>query len=483
MTARRIVIIGHGMAGTRLANELRRHDPAAERVAVTIVGDEPHTAYNRVLLSTVLAGSLDLAAVHLHEASWPERQRVDLRLGVAATAIDRTARVVRLSDGGSIGYDALVLATGARPRLPDIEGILTDTGERAPDVLTFRTRDDCERIVTGARPGVPVAIIGGGLLGLETARGLASRGCLVTVVHPTEYLLDRQVDAGAGRILRRELEKLGIEFRLGAPAVRYLPGDGLKLADGGHVAGDLVILSVGVRPETELAEAAGLAVDRGVLVDDALRTSDHHVHAIGDCAQHGASDGGLVQPAFDQAAVLAARLTGVDPGARYRGTPVVTRLKAQGIDLAALGEIGADPGDVLPDGVEVICVQDPVRGRYGKLVLRDERVIGAVLLGLPDAAANVISLFDAGTPAPADRLGLLLGRALPGGAESASVGGLAEDALVCRCNSVSKSSLVEAWRSGAKDAAALATATRASTGCGSCKHLVGDLADWLAKSA
>jgi assimilatory nitrate reductase electron transfer subunit len=479
------VIVGHGMAGTRLANELRRHDPDAGRVAVTIVGDEPHTAYNRVLLSTVLAGSLDLDAVHLHEANWPQRQRVDLRLGVAAVAIDRASRVVRLSDGDLVGYDALVLATGARPRLPDIEGIVSDTGERAPDVLTFRTRDDCERIVAGAHPGVPVAVIGGGLLGLETARGLAGRGCLVTVVHPTDYLLDRQVDQPAARILRRELEKLGIEFALGAPAVRYLPGDGLKLADGGHVPGELVILSVGVRPETGLARAAGLRVDRGVLVDDALRTSDPRVHAIGDCAQHETSDGGLVQPAFDQAAVLAARLTGADPGARYRGTPVVTRLKAAGIELAALGEVHADPADEPADGVEVISLQDPARGRYGKLVLRDDRVVGAILVGLPDAAANVISLFDSGAPAPADRLGLLLGRALTPDAEAGS--GLVErmsgDGLVCRCNSVTKSRLVDAWRSGAKDAASLVAATRASTGCGSCQGLVRDLADWLARTA
>lgn len=484
MTSRRIVIIGHGMAGVRLANELRTHDPAAERVAITIVGDEPHTAYNRVLLSTVLAGSLALDAVHLHEASWPDRQRVDLRLGVAAVAINRAAREVQLSDGGTLPYDALILATGARPRLPDVEGIIAESGERAPDVITFRTRDDCARIVSGARPGVPVAVIGGGLLGLETARGLAGRGCLVTVVHQTDNLLDRQIDPAASRILRRALEKLGIEFRLGVPAVRYLPGDGLKLADGTHVAGELVIVSVGVLPETGLAKAAGLAVDRGVLVDDALRTSDPRVHAIGDCAQHPTSDGGLVQPAFDQAVVLAARLTGADPSARYRGTPVVTRLKASGIDLAALGDVHADPSDELPDGMEVLCVQDAARGRYAKLVLRDERVVGAIMLGLPDAAANIIQLFDSRAPVPADRLGLVLGRALsPGGGESQSVVWLAEDALVCRCNSVSKSRLIQAWRSGAKDAAALASATRASTGCGSCKHLVGDLADWLARSA
>jgi assimilatory nitrate reductase electron transfer subunit len=478
--ARRIVVVGHGMAGARLATELRRHDPDADRVAITVIGDEPHTAYNRVLLSTVLAGALELDAVHLHETTWPARQRVDLRLGCVATAVDRAERHVSLSDGSDVPYDALVLATGARPRLPEIDGLRTEAGH-APGSTTFRTRDDCERIVAGARPGVPVAVIGGGLLGLETARGLAGRGCLVTVVHPTRHLLDRQLDAAAGRILLRALERLGIEFRLGAVAVRYLPGDGLKLADGSHVPGELVIVSAGVLPETRLARAAGLAVDRGVLIDDALRTNDPRVHAIGDCAQHESSATGLVQPAFDQAAVLAARLTGADPGARYRGTPVVTRLKARGIDLATMGDVSADPGDDLPADVEVLCVQDPARGRYAKLVLRDERVVGAIMLGLPDAAANVIQLFDSGGRVPADRLSFLLGRAL-GATETGSVDGLADNALVCRCNSVTKTRLVKAWQDGARDTAALATATRATTGCGSCQHLVGELAHWLAAS-
>lgn len=475
---RRIVIVGHGMAGARLATELRGHDPHGERVAITVVGDEPHVAYNRVLLSTVLAGSLDLDDVH----TWPDTRHVDLNLGVAATAVDRTTRQVRLADGSAVPYDALVLATGARPWLPDVDGLLTDQGEPAPGMSTFRSRDDCERIVAEAHPGLPVAVLGGGLLGLETARGLAGRGCLVTVVHPTDHLLDRQIDPAAGRILRRALEDLGIEFRLGAPAVRYLPGDGLKLADGGHVAGELVIVSAGVRPETDLATAAGLAVDRGVLVDDALRTSDPRIHAIGDCAQHEGSGTGLVQPAYDQAAVLAARLTGADPGARYRGTPVVTRLKARGIDLAALGDVHVDPNADHPPGVEVVCVQDPARGRYGKLVLRDDRVTGAILLGLPDAAATVIQLFDSGAPVPADRVGLLLGRALSAATAGPAVGDLAEDALVCRCNSVRKSTLVAAWHDGARDTTALATVTRASTGCGSCRSTVGDLADWLARS-
>jgi assimilatory nitrate reductase electron transfer subunit len=478
MTARRVVVIGHGMAGARLAGELRRHDPVAERVAVTVVGDEPHAAYNRVLLSGVLAGSLDLDAVRLQEISQP----VDLRLGVAVTSVDRGQRRVRLADDTAVDYDALVLATGARPWLPDVDGLLTDQGALAAGVFAFRSRDDCARIVAGARPGVPVAVLGGGLLGLEAARGLAGRGCLVTVVHQGDHILDRQLDPAGGHLLRRVLERLGIEFRVGASAVRYLPGDGLKLADGSHVPGEMVVVSAGVRAEIGLARAAGLAVDRGVLVDDALRTNDPRVHAIGDCAQHASSGVGLVQPAFDQAAVLAARLTGADPAARYRGTPVVTRLKAKDVDLASMGDVHLDPAGDHPPGVEVICVQDSARGRYGKLVLRDDRVAGAILLGLPDAAATITQLFDSQHPAPNDRLGLLLGRALPAEQGGSSVATMPDDALVCRCNTVDKGRLVAAWQDGARDVAAMAKTTRATTGCSSCRNAVTDIVNWLASN-
>jgi assimilatory nitrate reductase electron transfer subunit len=479
MTARRVVVIGHGMAGARLAGELRRHDPVAERVAVTVVGDEPHAAYNRVLLSGVLAGSLDLDALRLQEISQP----VDLRLGIAVTSVDRSQRQVRLADDTAVDYDALVLATGARPWLPDVDGLLTEDGTLAAGVFAFRNHDDCTRIVAGARPGVPVVVLGGGLLGLEAARGLAGRGCLVTVVHPGGHILDRQVDPAGSHLLRRVLERLGIEFRVGTTAVRYVPGDGLKLADGSHVPGEMVVVSAGVRAETGLARAAGLAVDRGVLVDDALRTNDPRVHAIGDCAQHASTGFGLVQPAFDQAAVLAARLTGADPAARYRGTPVVTRLKAKDVDLASMGDVHLDPAGDHPPGVEVICVQDSTRGRYGKLVLREDRVAGAILLGLPDAAANIIQLFDSQAPVPGDRLGLLLGRALPAEQSAgSSAAALPDNALVCRCNTVDKGRIVAAWQDGARDVPAIATSTRATTGCSSCRNTVTDIVNWLASN-
>ncbi|HWO59412.1 MAG TPA: FAD-dependent oxidoreductase, partial [Umezawaea sp.] len=327
------------MAGARFADEVLRRDPT---VALTVLGEERHPAYNRVLLSSVVAGSMTADSVRLHGKDWAAEQGVDLRLGVTVTGIDRARRVVLVDGDEEVPYDALVLATGARSWIPPTEGLRKPDGSLAPGVVSFRSMEDCEQIIDAALPGTPVAVLGGGLLGLEAARGLAGRGCLVTVVHPVGHLMERQLDAGAGRVLARSLGELGIEFRLGALAVEYVAGDGLVLDDGGRVPAELVVVSAGVRAATEIAVDAGIAVDKGVLVDDALRTDDPRVHAIGDCAQHVGTVSGLVQPAWEQAAVLADRLTGAAPAARYRGTTVVTRLKARDIDLAALGDVHVD---------------------------------------------------------------------------------------------------------------------------------------------
>ncbi|MFL6126769.1 FAD-dependent oxidoreductase [Actinophytocola sp.] len=474
---RSIVIVGYGMAGARLAEEIRGRD--TENTGVTVLGAEPHHAYNRILLSSVVGGGMTPEMVRLHDAGWAGKHGVDLRLSTTAAGIDRVARKVTLTDGSTVDYDALVLATGSRPWVPPCEGLLVD-GVLAPGAVAFRTLDDCARILAASRPGAPVAVVGGGLLGLEAARGLAGRGNLVTVVHPVGHLLERQLDRGAGQVLAARLATLGIEVRLGVRAARYVPGDGLKLDDGSHVPADLVVVSAGVIPETTLARDAGLTTDRGIVVDDSLRTSDFRVHAIGDCAQHPGTVSGLVQPAWEQAAVLADLLTGARPAARYRGTPVVTRLKAKDVDLAALGEVHTEVDS--PDA-EVLCLTDPARGRYAKLVLRDDRVTGAIVLGVPDAAATITQLYDRGIPAPSDRIALLLGRALPPGATVAhSPADLPAATTVCRCNTVSKSQLVKAWRGGARGVAGLATATKATTGCGSCRDTVSAIADWLASS-
>ncbi|GEL16987.1 FAD-dependent oxidoreductase [Pseudonocardia asaccharolytica] len=494
---RRVVVVGYGMVGARFAEEVRRRDPDGTRVALTVLGMEDRPAYNRVLLSTVLAGGLTPQAVQMHDVGWAAEHRVDVRTGVAVIRIDRRRRVVHAADGTAVPYDDLVLATGSRAWLPPVVGLADpprlapgttptrarrypDSRRPGPGVAVFRDLDDCARILDMARPGARLAVVGGGLLGLEAARGLAGRGVEVTLVHPCEHLMERQLDAGAGAVLAAVVGKLGIALRMGAGATAWAPGTGLTCDDGAMLDVDGVIVAAGVYAETGLAADAGIDVDRGVLVDDRLATSAPRVYAVGDCAQHAAAPAGLVQPGWEQAAVLADLLTDHDPAARYRGTRAVTRLKARDVDLAVVGD-GLAGEDATDPETELLRFTDARRGRYASLALRDDLVVGGIVIGFPDAAATLIQLHDSGQPAPADRLALLFGRALPGeAAPTSDPGRLPAAAVVCRCNTVTKGALVSAWRAGATDAAALRRATRAGTGCGSCVDTVAGICDWLA---
>lgn len=481
--SRRVVVIGHGMVGARFADEVRNRDPDGRRVRLTVIGAEAHPAYNRVLLSTVLAGGTAARSVALHPDGWAVRRRIDLHTGVSAVSIDRARRVVHTDDGAAQPYDEVVLATGSRAWLPPLAGLIGPDGGPADGVSTFRDLADCERIQSLARPGTRFAVLGGGLLGCEAARGLAGRDVRVTLLHAATHLMERQLDAGAGQVLAGSLARLGIDVRLGVTSSAWEPGKGMRCADGTLVAADALVVATGVRAETGLAQRADVAVDRGVLVDDRLATSDERVYALGDCAQHPGAPTGLVQPGWEQAAVLADLLTGSAPSARYRGTRTVTRLKARDVDLATVGDPASlDPTGLDPDS-EVMRFSDPAGGRYAALAVRADRVVGAAVIGLPDAAASVIQYFDGGIPvAPDDRLALLLGRALPVPRETADPGRLPAATVVCRCNTVTKGALVAAWRGGATEPGSLARATRATTGCGSCGDAVRGICSWLAES-
>jgi assimilatory nitrate reductase electron transfer subunit len=468
----RVVIVGHGMAGSRLAAEL--HARGGDR-KVSVLGAEPHRAYNRIMLSTLLAGKIGEPDVELAEAAG---QGVDVRTGITATAIDRAARVVHTADGDRIGYDHLVLATGSRAVVPPLPGL--DPAHLPDRVATFRTLEDCRRILAAARGARTALVLGGGLLGLEAARGLAARGLDTTVVHPTGHLMERQLDPTAGAVLAGTLAGLGVTTHLAVRATRVTAAaDGvrLELADGRSLAADLLVLSCGVRPDTDLAAAAGITVQRGIVVDDRLRTGDRRISAIGDCAQHDGKLTGLVAPAWAQARVVAQVLTGEEPLARYRPRPVVTRLKAAGIDLAAMGDpVGGGPG-------EELTFADPARGTYARLRIHDERLTGAILLGDNPAVGTVIQLFDRGGPVPADRRALLLGRPLGGAvtAPASSPALMPDAATVCQCNNVSKGALVSCWRSGNRTVDAVVATTRAGSGCGGCRDAVAGIVDWLSE--
>ena len=480
----RIVVVGNGMAGARFVEELRRRDSGG-RWQVTVIGAEPHAAYNRVLLSNVLAGSASASSIRLvaDEHSDPT---VHLLSGVSVDRVDRERQEVVTDDGKRFGYDVLVMATGSRPIVPPIPGLHTATGELVHGAAVFRTLDDCDRIVQLAESSETAVVLGGGLLGLEAARGLTGRGLSVQLVHLAPHLMERQLDAAAGEVLRQTLHGLGIRVHVAAAAtaVRTCSTvEGVVLADGTVLAADVLVVACGVAPETALAKECGLDVDRGVVVDDHMRTSDSRIFAIGECAQHAGQVYGLVAPAWEQAAVVADVLTATH-AAGYSGSRLVTRLKAAGVELAAMGDIDGDtaPGAEPSDGDEVIQFIDPSRGTYKKVVIRAGRVVGAIMLGDVSTAATITQLYDRGAVAPSDRLTLLFSNARSSDtAESPAL--IPDRATVCRCNGVTKRAITSCWLDGARTADEVSDRTRAGTGCGTCRDAVAGIVDWLAQTA
>lgn len=479
-TPRRVVIVGNGLAGARLQEEIHRRDPNATRVRVVVYGDEDHPAYNRILLSNVVAGHLSPSDTRIKPENWCEKNGLETHTGVAVTSVDRTERLIHCSDGTTDTYDTLVLATGSRSFVPPAPGLIDDDGRPTEGVVAFRTLGDCETITARTGPGTRVVVIGAGLLGIEAARGALMRGSHVTVVHPRAYPMEKQMDVGGGRVLTRVLRDLGMDVALNAraDAVRTTT-DGnreLVLSDGSALPADLVVVAAGIRPNVELAVDAGLDVDRAIVVDDDLVTSDPDIRAIGECAQHRGEVYGLVQPAWEMAGVVADQLCGTGTRSVYSGTAQITRLKAHDVDLASMGEVEVDEDD--PE-TEVLVMSDPTRGRYAKVVVRKDRLVGAVMLGNPEVVGTLSQYFDGGSLVPVDRMTLLLGHLVGGPTESANPSTMPDSAVVCRCNTVTKKHLVGAWRGGAHTPGSMAEKTRATTGCGSCIGVVEGLCEWL----
>ena len=440
----RVVVVGAGMAAVRLAEGLAgTHD-------VTLLGDEPHPPYNRILLSAVLEGTHDPAAIQMRVPD-----DLDLRLGARAVEIHRDAREVELADRRRVPYDRLVLATGSIPTLPPIRGLVRVDGRLDTRVHAFRSLEDCRRLdaaVPGARNAV---VVGGGLLGLQVARALAVRGLDTEVVEGGDHLLRSQVDAKAGAILARDLGRLGTRVYTSARAVR-LTGAGLVLDNGYVLETDLVVLTAGGRPSTALARRAGLDVRRGVVVDHHLRTSDERIHAIGDCAQHGLHVTGFVPPAWEQATLLARHLAGEQVA--YAGSRNVARLRATGLDVAVLG----DPEHAVGQVVEV---SNPVTGTHRRLVVRDGVIVAATLVGDLSRIGLITQHYDRGTILGSSEPGDLLRGERPAGPVV-----LPDDAEVCACAGVSAGAI----RACASLADARET-TRATTGCGGCAPAVRQL--------
>ncbi|MDR7304421.1 FAD-dependent oxidoreductase [Haloactinomyces albus] len=461
-----LVIVGHGPGAHRLIDQLLRQGYAGR---ITVLDAESRPTYNRMLLTSVLEGNLGTESLTLPRH--PDAVRV--WQGVTVTGIDRHRRLVRTDTGQEHRYDTLVLATGARPHLPEVPGLHDSEGFLVENVTPLRTLDDGAHLARLAESSGRITVLGGGVLGVETATALNARGLAVTLVHAGKHLMDRRLDPAAGRMLAEALSGRGIGVRLSGHPREYRPG-ALTLDDGQEVAAEAVAVCTGVLPETTLARQAGLAVHRGVVVDDQLRTTDERIHALGDCAEHDGLPTESSGAGRCQADVLAQVLSGASPEAHYPGTRNITRLKACGIDLVTLG-----PAEELNSGddAEAVTLSDPARGRYARLSLHNDRIAAAVVLGLPTAVATMSQLHSAGRPVPADRLAALLGTTP---ARHTGSGELPDSAVLCRCNNVTRKALATAFGDGARDVPALARATRATTGCGSCTDTIRRLCRSLA---
>lgn len=392
-----LVIVGNGMAAARLVDEVTRRDP--DRYAICVIGEEPSLAYNRVLLSSLLAGEVAHDDLELKCRSWWDDREIKLICGQQVMNIDPRTQSVRLRGGRRIPFSKLVLATGSEPiRLPL-------PGTELSGVLTFRTKSDVDDMLARSGAGVRAIVIGGGLLGLEAAYGLKRAGAEVTVVHLMDRLMERQLDPAAAEMLKAELEAQGIHILLNAESAAIQgrrKARGLRLADGRTIEANLIVMAAGIRPRAGLARLAELDVNRGILVDDAMQTSAPGIYAIGECAEHRGVCYGLVEPAYEQAKVLADHLCGVDT--EYDGSLLATNLKVSGVNVFSAGDFVGEPG------TEPILLTDAERGLYRKLVIKDGQLSGAVLVGDTTDALWYLDLIRTGQPVSDLRDDLIFGR-------------------------------------------------------------------------
>ncbi|MCF6734297.1 nitrite reductase large subunit NirB [Blastococcus sp. KM273129] len=471
----RLVVVGNGMAGARFVEEVLERG-GGDQFRITVFGDEPHGNYNRIMLSPVLAGEQHEDDIVLNSHDWYCDNGVDLRAGVRVERIDTAAKQVHAADGSVTGYDHLVLATGSYSFIPPMAGVRRDDGSLLPGVHGFRTIDETRAMLAATGRCRRAVVMGGGLLGLEAARALQGHGLHVELVHAMPWLMNAQLDAEAGAVLKRSVEQLGITVHLDVLATEVLGTDsveGVVLKDGRRLDCDLLVVAAGVRPHTDLAVRSGLEVERAVVVDDQLRTDDPDVYAIGECAQHRGEVYGLVAPAWEHAKVLADVLTGTDPDAAYHGSRTATKLKVAGVDVAVMGVSTPERDDD-----EFLVISEPRRGVHLSVVIRDDELVGATLLGDTRKVAFLTQAFDRGAPLPQERIRLLVD--LSDGVAEVGVAEMPADSQVCNCNGVSKGDICGAVAAGCGSVGAVMDRTRAGKGCGSCRSLVKQVVEWAA---
>ena len=467
VTREKLVVIGNGMAGMRTVEELLKLDPT--RYDITVFGAEPHGNYDRIMLSSVLAGEKAVADIVINSRAWYDDNGITLHAGDAAAAINTKARTVTSQAGVTVPFDRLLLATGSKPIVPPIPGL------NLPGVCAFRDLRDVDTMIAAAETYQRAVVIGGGLLGLEAAWGLKRRGMAVAVVHLMPTLMERQLDEPAGKLLQRDLTERGVAFFTNGQTEEVTGTDrvtGIKLADGREAPADLVVVAIGIRPEIDLARAAGLEVNRGIVVGDNLCTSDPDIFAIGECAEHRGQVVGLVAPIWDMARVCAHHLAGGATLA-YSAQATATRLKITGIDVFSAGQLSAGEDE------DEVVLRDARRGTYRKLVMRDTKLIGTVLYGDVADGNWYFDLIRRGANISdfADRM--IMGQAAAqnsAGPVSVDTKSMSDDTQICGCNGVCKGTIVEIIK--AKNLStydAVKAHTKASASCGTCAPLVRQL--------
>ena len=464
---RKLVLIGNGMAGMRAVEELLKLEPDMYDIAV--FGSEPYGNYNRILLSPLLAAENTLDEIMLNTVSWYDENNITLHTGKTVTAIDRGRRIVEAGDGTKVPYDKLILATGSEPFIIPVPGVELE------GVVTYRDVEDVNKMLAAAKDFKNAVVIGGGLLGLEAAYGLQKQGMDVTVVHLMDTLMERQLDPAAGALLKASLEERGLRFEMEAQTSAIV-GDkrvkAVRFADNWEIPADLVVMAVGIRPNVELAKSAGVYCERGIIVDDSMQTYDPRIYAVGECVQHRGDCYGLVAPLFEQAKILANHLAELGYS-RYEGSMVSTKLKVTGIDVFSAGDIVGD-GDT-----EAILFQDPAKSIYKKLLIKEQKIMGAVLYGDTADGARIFQMIRDGIDVSETRDNLLFGQSSVGDSGTAGAGSttaMAANTEICGCNGVCKGTIVDAIVD--KKLFTLDDVrqhTKASSSCGSCTGLVEQL--------
>ena len=459
MVKEKLVLVGNGMAGVRCIEEILKLEP--NRFEIFIFGSEPHPNYNRIQLSKVLQGDTSIKDITINDWSWYEENKIHLYPGETVVKIDPANQVVISNEGRGVEYDKLILATGSVPF------ILPISGANKKGVTAFRDISDCEKMIEYSKKYKKAAVIGGGLLGLEAARGLLNLGMEVDVIHIGSHLMERQLDSIASKLLQTELEKQGMNFLLEKHTKEILGGEhveGLRFSDGQEIQADLVVMAVGIKPNAKLAQESGIPIHRGILVNDYMETSHSNIYAVGECAEHRGMIYGLVAPLYEQGKVLAQRICGMQE-TPYTGSTVSTQLKVSGVDVFSAGQIVED------QGTKTMKSFDDYHGTYKKILIKEGMIVGAVLFGDTSEGNRLLNLIKKEADISAyitaehkEQEGVSL------------VEAIADEEIICGCNGVTKGAIVNAIQSqGLTTVEQVKGCTNASRSCGGCKSLVSDI--------